>query len=55
MGEELLCFLTDRNINLELELVGQVMRYNNQLAITFRTQCFNFGVVFTFEGVYHDQ
>ena len=54
MGDELLCFLIERNIK-ELELVGQVMRYNNQLAIIFQTQCFHFGVILTFEGIHHDQ
>ena len=54
MRDELFCFLIDRNIK-GLELVGQVMRHNNQLAVIFQAQCFYFGVILTFEGIHHDQ
>ena len=40
MGDELLYFLIDRTIK-GLELVSQDVRYNDQLAIIFQTQCFN--------------
>ena len=54
MGDELLCFVIDRNIK-GLELVGEVMQYNNQLAIIFQTQSFSFGAILTFQGIHHNQ
>ena len=52
MGDELLYFLIDRNTKM-LEIVAQIMRYNNQLAIIFQMQYFNFNVILTFEGTDH--
>ena len=52
MGDELLYFLIDRNTK-RLELAAQIMWYNNQLAIIFQMQYFNFDVILTFEGTHH--
>ena len=52
MGDELPYFLIDRNTKM-LEIVAQIMRYNNQLAIIFQMQYFNFNVILAFEDTDH--